>query len=78
MTIDRIFDAMQAEDGNNPFDTASSAAAIDGILARVEVKDSDVAVDLMNAIVEERRRAFRLGYKTACSLLAEGLTREDG
>lgn len=76
MTIDRIFDALQNEDGRNPFDTDESNAAFEAILSRVETKDQSFSADFMGVIVDERRRAFREGFKAACSLLAEGLGRE--
>ncbi|MGN1119526.1 MAG: hypothetical protein ACI4Q4_04155 [Oscillospiraceae bacterium] len=76
MTIDRIFDSLQTEDGCNPFDTDESSAAIEAILSRVEPKDQSFSADFMGFIVDERRRAFREGFKAACSLLVEGLGRE--
>lgn len=76
MTIDRIFDVLQNDEGGNPFDTTSSRAAIDAILARVAPKDDNVTVDLMGVIVDERKRAFKAGFRAACSLLAEGMGRD--
>ena len=77
MTINQVFDFLQQGDeetGLSPFDTAESNVAVDAILARVSPKDQDVTVDLIGLIVDERRTAFVVGFKTACSLLAEGMS----
>lgn len=76
MTINQIFDFLQydrEEKGTNPFDTDTSNAAIDALLSRVTAKDKDVSIDLMGLIVDERKLAFSIGFKAACSLMVEGL-----
>lgn len=72
MSVEQIFNFLQQggeDQDRNPFDTDESSKAIDAALSRLIPKDNDATVDLLGLIVDERKRAFKIGFKVARSLL---------
>ena len=82
MTIHELFESVDADNEDNPFDTEKEAKLLNSVTDLLSALDKngkfidDYASKVYDLIMYERERAFTVGYQTAVSLIFAGVTAE--
>lgn len=76
MTVKQLFNSLHLGDENqNPFETPDTNSKFESLCEMLSI-DTQGRLALMELISLERETAFAVGYRTAFSLMMEGIREE--